>query len=223
MRGPHNPMTLNSQRMSRLTLRDKPPLNSSSDEAEVCCSPGPLVFEYFEQEQPHHRPPLYDKASPFSLWLVYWALSSFICFLLTWVLVGSYSDPAPTHIHRFQILHLNFQSWGCTRAVIFCLQVGFLWLGMFTFSALFEYRMSVWWLSGLVPNVTGLCLFNELKPGSRYPIYRIPVGPTLQSLDASFLTFHSLSTNSRSIYLTISLLLSFIIIQVMFFHLSFLL
>ncbi|KAJ9555014.1 hypothetical protein OSB04_009628 [Centaurea solstitialis] len=31
-----------------------------------------------------------------------------------------------------------------------------------------------------------------------YPIYRIPVGPSLQNLDASFLTFHSLSTPSRS-------------------------
>lgn len=31
-----------------------------------------------------------------------------------------------------------------------------------------------------------------------YPIYRIPVGPTLKDLDASFLTFHSLSTQSRS-------------------------
>ncbi|XP_065863779.1 uncharacterized protein [Euphorbia lathyris] len=28
-----------------------------------------------------------------------------------------------------------------------------------------------------------------------YPIYRIPVGPTLQNLDACFLTFHSLSTS----------------------------
>ncbi|KAK9161661.1 hypothetical protein Syun_008002 [Stephania yunnanensis] len=28
----------------------------------------------------------------------------------------------------------------------------------------------------------------------RYPIYRIPTGPTLQDLDACFLTFHSLST-----------------------------
>ncbi|ESQ32368.1 hypothetical protein EUTSA_v10004298mg [Eutrema salsugineum] len=31
---------------------------------------------------------------------------------------------------------------------------------------------------------------------SWYPIYRIPVGPTLQNLDACFLTFHSLSTSS---------------------------
>ncbi|XP_022875719.1 uncharacterized protein LOC111394183 [Olea europaea var. sylvestris] len=31
-----------------------------------------------------------------------------------------------------------------------------------------------------------------------YPIYRIPIGPTLHDLDASFLTFHSLSTRSRS-------------------------
>ncbi|CAH9136755.1 unnamed protein product [Cuscuta epithymum] len=31
-----------------------------------------------------------------------------------------------------------------------------------------------------------------------YPIYRIPIGPTLQSLDACFLTFHSLSTSHDS-------------------------
>ncbi|KAJ3676093.1 hypothetical protein LUZ60_003505 [Juncus effusus] len=31
-----------------------------------------------------------------------------------------------------------------------------------------------------------------------YPIYRIPTGPTLQDLDACFLTFHSLSTNLKS-------------------------
>ncbi|XP_019426855.1 PREDICTED: uncharacterized protein LOC109335199 isoform X2 [Lupinus angustifolius] len=45
---------------------------------------------------------------------------------------------------------------------------------------------------------------NDLLPSSWfsvswYPIYRIPVGSTLKSLDASFLTFHSLSTNSRKI------------------------
>ncbi|PPR95166.1 hypothetical protein GOBAR_AA25494 [Gossypium barbadense] len=43
----------------------------------------------------------------------------------------------------------------------------------------------------------------ELLPASWisvawYPIYRIPMGPTLQNLDASFLTFHSLSTRSQS-------------------------
>ena len=32
----------------------------------------------------------------------------------------------------------------------------------------------------------------------RYPIYRIPTGPTLQSLSACFLTFHSLSTALQS-------------------------
>lgn len=31
-----------------------------------------------------------------------------------------------------------------------------------------------------------------------YPIYRIPTGPTLQNLDACFLTFHSLSTSTIS-------------------------
>ncbi|CAK8531634.1 unnamed protein product [Lathyrus sativus] len=32
-----------------------------------------------------------------------------------------------------------------------------------------------------------------------YPIYRIPVGPTLQDLGACFITFHSLSTSSQSL------------------------
>lgn len=54
----------NSQKMNRLTLRDSEPLRSSSgDKAEVGNSSGELVFEYLEQEQPHHRKPLYDKAS----------------------------------------------------------------------------------------------------------------------------------------------------------------
>ncbi|MBA0589864.1 hypothetical protein Gorai_018591 [Gossypium raimondii] len=39
------------------------PMSTSSDEVEVGKSNGQLVFEYFEQEQPHHRKPLYDKAS----------------------------------------------------------------------------------------------------------------------------------------------------------------
>ncbi|PPS03844.1 hypothetical protein GOBAR_AA16820 [Gossypium barbadense] len=42
---------------------NKPPTSSFSDEMEVGKSPGHLVFEYFEQEQPHHRKPLYDKAT----------------------------------------------------------------------------------------------------------------------------------------------------------------
>ncbi|KAG4174310.1 hypothetical protein ERO13_A11G112700v2 [Gossypium hirsutum] len=37
------------------------PMSTSSDEVEVGKSNGLLVFEYFEQEQPHHRKPLYDK------------------------------------------------------------------------------------------------------------------------------------------------------------------
>lgn len=55
---------LDSQKMNRLSLRDKkPPMSSSGDETEVCNSLGELVFEYLEQEQPHHRKPLYDQAS----------------------------------------------------------------------------------------------------------------------------------------------------------------
>lgn len=34
---------------------------------------------------------------------------------------------------------------------------------------------------------------SVMKP-CRYPIYRIPMGPTLKDFDACFLTYHSLST-----------------------------
>lgn len=55
---------LNSEKMNRLALRDKKPaMSSSGDEAEVGNSLAQLVFEYLEQEQPHHRKPLYDKVS----------------------------------------------------------------------------------------------------------------------------------------------------------------
>lgn len=117
----HNPMNLNSQRMSRLSLREKSHMSSSSDEAEVCNSPGLLVFEYLEQEQPHIRKPLADKIS---------------------VLAAQFPE-----IGMYRSCDLLPASW-----------------------------MSVAW----------------------YPIYRIPMGQTLRDLDASFLTFHSLSTHSRS-------------------------
>lgn len=51
---------------SRPSLRDVPPLSLSGDESEVSNSTGLLVFEYLEQEQPRHRQPLTDKASPLS-------------------------------------------------------------------------------------------------------------------------------------------------------------
>ncbi|XP_022757922.1 uncharacterized protein LOC111305030 [Durio zibethinus] len=104
----------NSHRMSR------PPMSSSSDEVEVDESPGLLVFEYFEQEQPHHRKPLYDK-------------------------ISSLASQFP-EIRLYRSCDLLPASW-----------------------------ISVAW----------------------YPIYRIPMGPTLQNLDASFLTFHFLSTRTR--------------------------
>lgn len=67
----HNLMNINSQKMNRLTLRDKLPMNSSSDEAEFSKSSGLLVFEYMEQEQPRQRKPLYDMASGFSCFSAY--------------------------------------------------------------------------------------------------------------------------------------------------------
>ncbi|KAK5812314.1 uncharacterized protein LOC108468913 [Gossypium arboreum] len=101
---------------------NKPPTSSFSDEMEVGKSPGHLVFEYFEQEQPHHRKPLYDKVSS---------------------LASQFPD-----IRMYRSCDLLPASW-----------------------------ISVAW----------------------YPIYRIPMGPTLQNLDASFLTFHSLSTHSQTV------------------------
>lgn len=125
--GQQNLMNVNLQILNRLTLRDKPTRSSSSDETEVCNSPGLLVFEYLEQEQPHHRQPLYDK-------------------------VSSLASQNP-EIRTYKSCDLLPASW-----------------------------VAVAW----------------------YPIYRIPVGPTLQNLDASFLSFHSLSTAK-----SISNLLSF--------------
>ena len=58
-----NLMNLNSQQMNRLSLREKSLVSTSSDEAETCTSPGTLLFEYLEQEPPHNRKPLTDKAS----------------------------------------------------------------------------------------------------------------------------------------------------------------
>lgn len=140
MRGPHNLMTLNSHRMSRLTLRDKPPLNSSSDEAEVCSSPGPPVFEYFEQEQPHHRPPLYDKASPFSLRFVYFI--HFLCLDLgaCWILLCPCPHPHP------QVSNLASQ-FPELRLYKSCDLLPASWLSVawyVYFFRLIEYRMSVW-------------------------------------------------------------------------------
>ncbi|XP_022770861.1 uncharacterized protein LOC111314096 [Durio zibethinus] len=101
--------------------RNRPSMSSSSDKVEAGNSPGLLVFEYFEQEQPHHRRPLYDK-------------------------ISSLASQFP-EIRMYRSCDLLPASW-----------------------------ISVAW----------------------YPIYRIPMGPTLQNLDASFLTFHYLSTHSRS-------------------------
>ncbi|ONM38941.1 hypothetical protein ZEAMMB73_Zm00001d043756 [Zea mays] len=36
--------------------------------------------------------------------------------------------------------------------------------------------------------------YFDAVTGLRYPIYRIPTGPTLKDLDACFLTFHCLAT-----------------------------
>ncbi|XP_039013908.1 uncharacterized protein LOC120143740 isoform X1 [Hibiscus syriacus] len=108
-----------SQHNSKSTNRSH--ISSSSDDVQVDKSAQLLVFEYFEQEQPHHRKPLYDK-------------------------ISSLASQFPG-IRMYRSSDLLPASW-----------------------------ISVAW----------------------YPIYRIPMGQTLQNLDASFLTFHSLSTHSQT-------------------------
>ncbi|KAK3020561.1 hypothetical protein RJ639_046911 [Escallonia herrerae] len=116
-----NLVNSNSQRLNRLSLREKSLMSTSSDEAEIGSSPGLLMFEYLEQEQPYNRKPLCDKVS---------------------ILASQFPD-----LKMYRSSDLSPASW-----------------------------ISVAW----------------------YPIYRIPMGPTLRDLDASFLTFHSLSTKFRS-------------------------
>ncbi|XWS53561.1 hypothetical protein CRYUN_Cryun10bG0012000 [Craigia yunnanensis] len=109
----------NIQRLTRLSLRNRPFGGSSSDESDICNPPDQLIFEYLEHDQPFSREPLADKIS---------------------VLASLF--PA---LRTYRSCDLSPSSW-----------------------------ISVAW----------------------YPIYRIPMGPTLQNLDACFLTYHSLSTSS---------------------------
>ncbi|KAJ0035796.1 hypothetical protein Pint_24415 [Pistacia integerrima] len=110
----------NSQKLNRLSLRNKPLMGSSSDESEICNPPGKLIFEYLEHDAPFSREPLADKA----------------------ILASGFPE-----LRTYRSCDLLPSSW-----------------------------ISVAW----------------------YPIYRIPMGPTLQNLDACFLTFHSLSTPFQS-------------------------
>ncbi|XP_060197591.1 uncharacterized protein LOC132626661 [Lycium barbarum] len=105
--------------MKHLSLKKDPFAESSGDENEMGNSPGLLVFEYFERNQPYGREPLADKISG---------------------LASKFPE-----LKTYKSCDLTAASW-----------------------------ISVAW----------------------YPIYRIPTGPTLQNLDACFLTYHSLSTPS---------------------------
>ncbi|XP_009595842.1 uncharacterized protein [Nicotiana tomentosiformis] len=103
--------------IKHVSLKKDPFLEYSGDENEIGNSPGLLIFEYFERNQPYGREPLADKISG---------------------LASKFSE-----LKTYRSCDLTPSSW-----------------------------ISVAW----------------------YPIYRIPTGPTLQNLDACFLTYHSLST-----------------------------
>ncbi|KAK1354316.1 Scarecrow-like protein 7 [Heracleum sosnowskyi] len=82
---------LNSQKLKRLSLKDKSPMNTSGGEGEITAAPGLLVFEYLEHEQPYSRRPLTDKIS--SLEAQFTELSSYrSCDLLpsSWISIAWY-------------------------------------------------------------------------------------------------------------------------------------
>ena len=79
--GPWNQQKLadvNTQNMSRLSLRNKPFMGSPSGEGEgeVSNPPGLLVFQYMEQDSPYGREPLADKASAIFYWKLYIAFAN---------------------------------------------------------------------------------------------------------------------------------------------------
>ncbi|XWS08533.1 hypothetical protein CRYUN_Cryun40dG0010800 [Craigia yunnanensis] len=53
----------NIQRLTRLSLGNRPFGGSLSDESDSCNPPGQLIFEYLEHDQPFSREPLADKIS----------------------------------------------------------------------------------------------------------------------------------------------------------------
>ncbi|XP_074349386.1 uncharacterized protein LOC141689106 [Apium graveolens] len=82
---------LNSQKLKKLSLKDKFPMNTSGGEGEISDVPGLLVFEYLEHEQPYSRRPLTDKIS--SLEAQFTELSSYrSCDLLpsSWISIAWY-------------------------------------------------------------------------------------------------------------------------------------
>ncbi|CAI9105371.1 OLC1v1004279C1 [Oldenlandia corymbosa var. corymbosa] len=119
LRNQQNTTNLDPQRLNRLSLKANSVKSSSGDEADISSSPGLLLFEFMEQEQPHFRKPLIDK-------------------------IAMLASQKP-ELRKYRSCDLLPSSW-----------------------------ISVAW----------------------YPIYRIPVGPTLRDLDVSFLTFHYLSTQT---------------------------
>ncbi|KAI3693795.1 hypothetical protein L1987_76747 [Smallanthus sonchifolius] len=106
-------LNLNNQKLKQVLLTD--------NKTDVCGSRGTLAFEYMEQDRPHTRKPLSEKAS---------------------VLGSQFPE-----LNQYRSCDLSPSSWICVA-----------------------------W----------------------YPIYRIPVGTTLEDLEASFLTLHALSTQRGS-------------------------
>ena len=98
----------------------------SSDDGEYRAHQGCLLFEYLEHDQPYGREPLADKASSVLLCSIHRGT-----ILISFILSSAYSFLLD--FDRSLIWHCVSLSWSHFAVVIYWLQVGFLWLGIFQF------------------------------------------------------------------------------------------
>lgn len=173
----HRQMSEIPRRLDGLSLREHATIQEgfSSDEGESGNAQGCLMFEYLERDQPYGRVPLADKASFFirnSIHAVPILISLFNSFLY--------------FLQQILDLALRFPKLKTLRScdLLSCSWISVAWYN--TVIPIFASKQT----RAQNADVT----YRSLWYCCRYPIYRIPVGPTLEDLNACFLTFHSLNT-----------------------------
>lgn len=119
-----------------------------------------------------------------------------ICFIIIyWVKNWNFW----VQFYRYLFLQNNFLILRHTEVAICSLLVGFVWHGTsysfsFSFKKLYNYSLVL--DSDIY--IFALISLNFSFFYCRYPIYRIPTGPTLKDVDACFLTYHLLATPSST-------------------------
>jgi len=145
-----------------------------SDDGETNASSSFPMFEYLEKDSPYGREPLTDKVS--TLADRFPALKTFkSCDLLpsSWMSVAWGCLPVAMPNNGLPtVLNFSIRHNLCRRATLLTRCC---------------YDSIRYW-------------FHPHASNCRYPIYRIPTGPTLKDLDACFLTFHCLATPCKGKY-----------------------